>query len=80
MTTGDQEARRRLEQWLASEREGAVTDSDGPAVAAYRELKSRSGRRGGQLAPEVAEREVAEEVRRMREERKQPEGLLAEGY
>ncbi len=55
-------------------------EPDGPAVAAYRELKSRIRKRGGQLTPEAAEREVAEEVRRLREERKQPEDLLAEGY
>lgn len=80
MTTGDREARRRLEQWLATEGEDVDMESDGPAVAAYRELKSRIRRRGGQLTPEAAEREVAEEVRRLREERKQPEDLLAEGY
>ncbi len=80
MTTGDREARRRLEPWLATEGEGVDMEPDGPAVAAYRELKSRIRKRGGQLTPEAAEREVAEEVRRLREERKQPEDLLAEGY
>lgn len=80
MATGDQEARRRLERWIAMEGEGTEMEPDQSAVSAYSQLKSRIRRRGATLPPEEAEREVAEEVQRMREERKQPEDLLAEGY
>lgn len=80
MTEVDPEVRRRLERWLASKGEAVEAGDEGLALAAYRRVKARIRKRGELLSPDEAECEIADEIRRMRDERKQPESSLAEGF